>query len=100
MNPELLVMAAGMGSRFGGLKQLEPVGPHGETVMDYAVFDAHRAGVKRVVFVIRQDIEAAFRALPTPVIGYVRDDAFHLDLRCLEARDEARFSAQLAQLQF
>ena len=45
-------------------------------------------------------LEAAFRALPTPVIGYVRDDAFHLDLRCLEARDEARFSAQLAQLQF
>jgi len=62
MTPELVVMAAGMGSRFGGLKQLEPVGPHGETVMDYALYDARRAGVKRVVFVIRKDIEAAFRA--------------------------------------
>lgn len=60
--PELVVMAAGMGSRFGGLKQLEPVGPDGETVMDYALYDARRAGVKRVVFVIRKDIEAAFRA--------------------------------------
>ena len=43
-------------------------------------------------------MEAAFRALPTPVIGYLRDDAFHLDLRCLEAKDEARFVAQLGEL--
>jgi L-seryl-tRNA(Ser) seleniumtransferase len=43
-------------------------------------------------------VEAAFRALPTPVIGYIRDDAYHLDLRCLEAKDEARFVAQLAEL--
>lgn len=62
MIPELVVMAAGMGSRFGGLKQLEPVGPTGETVMDYALYDARRAGVRRVIFVIRRDIEAAFRA--------------------------------------
>lgn len=62
MIPELVVMAAGMGSRFGGLKQLEPVGPDGETVMDYALYDAHRAGVRRVIFVIRRDIEEAFRA--------------------------------------
>jgi hypothetical protein len=61
MRPELLVMAAGMGSRYGGLKQLEPVGPSGETVMDYSLFDARRAGVERVVFVIRRDLEAAFR---------------------------------------
>jgi len=45
-------------------------------------------------------VEAAFRALPSPVIGYIRDDAYHLDLRCLEAKDEARFVAQLTQLQF
>ena len=62
MSPELLVMAAGMGSRYGGLKQLDPVGPSGETVMDYSLFDASRAGVKRVVFVIRRELEAAFRA--------------------------------------
>lgn len=45
-------------------------------------------------------VEAAFRSLPTPVIGYIRDDAYHLDLRCLEAKDESRFVAQLSQLKF
>lgn len=57
----LLVLAAGMGSRYGGLKQIDPVGPSGETVLDYAVFDALRAGFARVVFVIRRDFEAVFR---------------------------------------
>ena len=54
-------MAAGMGSRYGGLKQLDPVGPSGETIIDYSIFDAIRAGFSHVVFVIRCDIEAAFR---------------------------------------
>jgi hypothetical protein len=54
-------MAAGMGSRYGGLKQLEAFGPHGETLMDYGVHDAKRAGFTRVVFVIRKDFEAEFR---------------------------------------
>jgi UTP-glucose-1-phosphate uridylyltransferase len=57
----LVVLAAGMGSRYGGLKQIDPVGPTGETVLDYSVFDARRAGFTKVVFVIRRDIEAAFR---------------------------------------
>ena len=57
----LTVLAAGMGSRYGGLKQLDPMGPHGETIMDYSVFDAVRAGFRRVVFVIRRDFEADFR---------------------------------------
>lgn len=61
MKPTLLVMAAGMGSRFGGLKQVEPIGPNGETLLDYSVFDALRAGFGRVVFVIRKDFEALFR---------------------------------------
>ena len=61
MSPTLLVLAAGMGSRYGGLKQIDPVGPSGETVLDYAVFDALRAGFGRVVFVIRRDFEAVFR---------------------------------------
>ncbi len=61
MKPTLLVMAAGMGSRFGGAKQIEPVGPHGETLLDYSVFDALRAGFDRVVFIIRRDFEAVFR---------------------------------------
>lgn len=62
MQPTLLVLAAGMGSRYGGLKQLDPVGPSGETILDYAVFDAIRAGFGRVVFVIRREFEDAFRS--------------------------------------
>lgn len=62
MQPTLLVLAAGMGSRYGGLKQIDPVGPAGETVLDYAVFDALRAGFGRVVFIIRRDFEEVFRA--------------------------------------
>ena len=57
----LVVMAAGVGSRYGGLKQIDPVGPSGETVLDYSVYDALRAGFDRVVFIIRKDIEDAFR---------------------------------------
>ncbi len=57
----LVVMAAGIGSRYGGLKQIEPVGPHGEILLDYAIFDARRAGFQQFLFVIRRDIEAAFR---------------------------------------
>jgi len=59
--PTLLVLAAGMGSRFGGLKQIEPVGPGGETLLDYSVFDARRAGFERVVFIIRREFEMVFR---------------------------------------
>ncbi len=58
----LVVLAAGMGSRYGGMKQLEAVGPHGETLMDYSLFDAARAGFSRAVFVIRPDMEAVFHA--------------------------------------
>jgi NDP-sugar pyrophosphorylase family protein len=57
----LLVMAAGKGSRYGGLKQVEPLGPGGETIVDYSVFDALRVGFHRIVFVIRRDIEQVFR---------------------------------------
>jgi NDP-sugar pyrophosphorylase family protein len=61
MNLTLLVMAAGSGTRYGGLKQIESVGPAGETIIDYSIFDAVRAGFRRVVFVIRREIEAPFR---------------------------------------
>jgi len=60
-NPTLIVMAAGLGSRYGGIKQIEPVGPHGATLLDYAVYDALRAGFGKVVFVVNQIIEAPFR---------------------------------------
>lgn len=59
--PTLLVLAAGMGSRYGGLKQIDPVGPHGEAIMDYSIYDAMRAGFGKVVFIIRKSIEEAFR---------------------------------------
>ncbi len=59
--PSLVVMAAGMGSRYGGLKQIDPVGPSGEIILDYSVYDAIRAGFGRVVFVIRPEIESDFR---------------------------------------
>ena len=61
METTLLILAAGMGSRYGGLKQVDPMGPDGETVLDYSVYDAIRAGFKRVVFIIREDFAQAFR---------------------------------------
>ena len=61
MKPTLVVLAAGMGSRYGGLKQVDPVGPSGEAILDYSVFDAVRAGFGKVVFVIRHDFDAEFR---------------------------------------
>ena len=60
--PTLLVLAAGLGARYGGLKQLEAVGPSGETLMDYAVYDALQAGFSRIVFLIRRDIAEAFKS--------------------------------------
>lgn len=61
--PTLLVLAAGMGSRYGGLKQIDPVGTSGEAILEYSVFDALRAGFGRIVFLIRRDIENEFRAV-------------------------------------
>ena len=61
MKPTLLILAAGMGSRYGGLKQLDEVGPSGETIMDYSIYDALKAGFGKVVFVIRRDFEEAFK---------------------------------------
>lgn len=63
VNPTLLVLAAGMGSRYGGLKQIDPVGSEGQTLMDYSIFDALRSGFRKVVFVIRTDIEHPFKQM-------------------------------------
>lgn len=63
MNTELLIMAAGMGSRFGGLKQIEPIGPNGEIILDYSVYDAVKAGFNKAVFIIKKEIEKDFRAV-------------------------------------
>jgi choline kinase len=61
LKPALIVMAAGMGSRYGGLKQMDPIGPHGEIIIDYSVYDALNVGFGKVVFVIKEDFEEAFR---------------------------------------
>jgi NDP-sugar pyrophosphorylase family protein len=66
MAPTLLVLAAGLGARYGGLKQMDPVGPSGETMLDYGVYDAIRAGFGRVVFIIREEFEGAFREAVMP----------------------------------
>ena len=58
--PVLVIMAAGMGSRYGGLKQIDPIGPNGQIILDYSVYDAHRAGFERVVFIIRPELHEAF----------------------------------------
>ncbi len=67
--PTLLVMAAGLGSRYGGAKQFDRVGPGGESLVEYAIFDARRAGFGRVVFIIRRDLDAAFGALKRALPG-------------------------------
>ena len=61
MKPILVIMAAGMGSRYGGLKQLDPIGPSGEIIIDYSIYDAIRAGFESVVFIIKKDIEKEFK---------------------------------------
>jgi len=62
MSPTLVILAAGLGSRYGGLKQMDPVGPGGQTILDYSIYDAHRAGFGKIVFIIRRDFAEAFRA--------------------------------------
>ena len=80
MKPTLLILAAGIGSRYGGLKQMDPIGPSGEAIMDYSIFDAIRAGFGKVVFVIRRDIEDDFKEMfldklyPFVPVDYVFQD--------------------------
>jgi NDP-sugar pyrophosphorylase family protein len=69
MKPTLLILAAGMGSRFGGLKQVEPVGPNGEAIIDYSIYDAVRAGFGKVVFVIREHFADDFRKIFDPKLN-------------------------------
>lgn len=96
MKPTLLVLAAGMGSRYGGLKQLDGVGPSGETIMDYSVYDAIHAGFDKIVFVIRHDFEDAFRekvlskyqdSVPVDIV-FQSIDALPLGYTVPEGRDK------------
>lgn len=86
MKPTLVVLAAGMGSRYGGLKQVDPVGPSGEAILDYSVFDAIRGGFGKVVFVIRHDFEAEFKEkVGKKYEGHIAVDYCYQDLNDLPA---------------
>jgi NDP-sugar pyrophosphorylase family protein len=82
--PILVVMAAGMGSRYGGLKQMDPVDPNGSCILDYSVYDAARAGFKKVLFIIRRDFEDAFREhIESRYKGKIETDCVFQELRQL-----------------
>ncbi len=84
MKPTLFILAAGMGSRYGGLKQLDGVGPSGETIMDYSVFDAIRAGFGKIVFVIRHDFEEDFKQkVLSKYENYIKVELCYQDLNAL-----------------
>src|SRR3954447_4950709 len=80
MQPTLLILAAGMASRYGSMKQIQGFGPNGETIMDYSIYDAIRAGFKKVVFIIRKDFAEDFKEIMEPkvknkvAIDYVYQD--------------------------
>ena len=79
--PVLVIMAAGMGSRYGGLKQLDPVGSHGQLIIDYSIYDARRAGFETVVFVIKPEIEADFKAAIGDRVSKVMDVKYVYQLK-------------------
>ena len=79
--PVLVIMAAGMGSRYGGLKQLDPVGSHGQLIIDYSIFDARRAGFETVVFVIKPEIEADFKEAIGDRVSKVMDVKYAYQLK-------------------
>ena len=79
--PVLVIMAAGMGSRYGGLKQLDPVGSHGQLIIDYSIYDAKRAGFETVVFVIKPEIEADFKEAIGDRVSKVMDVKYAYQLK-------------------
>lgn len=82
MEPTLLILAAGMASRYGSMKQIESFGPGGETIMDYSIYDAIRAGFKKVVFIIRKEFAEDFKAIFEPRLkGKVAIDYVYQDLQ-------------------
>lgn len=83
MKPTVVIMAAGMGSRYGGLKQIDPMGPNGETLMEYSVYDAIRAGFGKVVFIIRKDFSAEFKE----AVGSKFDGKIEVDYAYQELTD-------------
>src|SRR3546814_14632415 len=84
--PTLLILAAGMGSRYGGIKQLDEFGPNGETIIDYSLYDAIKAGFGRIVFIVRKDIEEAAREMFEPKLR----GRIEVDFAIQELRSEER----------
>ena len=81
MQPTLLILAAGMASRYGSMKQIQSFGPSGETILEYSIYDAIRAGFKKVVFIIRKEFEADFREIYEPKLeGKIEIDYVHQEL--------------------
>ncbi|HZE86417.1 MAG TPA: sugar phosphate nucleotidyltransferase, partial [Puia sp.] len=81
MQPTLLILAAGMASRYGSMKQIQGFGPSGETIMDYSIYDAIRAGFKKVVFIIRKEFAEDFKAIFEPKLkGKIATDYVYQDL--------------------
>ena len=81
MEPTLLILAAGMASRYGSMKQIQAFGPSGETIMDYSIYDAMRAGYKKVVFIIRENFADDFKAIFEPKLkGKIKTDYVYQEL--------------------
>lgn len=82
MKPTLVILAAGMASRYGSQKQTQSFGPSGETIMDYSIYDAIKAGFEKVVFIIREDFAENFKAIFEPKLrGKIATDYVYQDLR-------------------
>ena len=87
--PILVVMAAGMGSRYGGLKQIDPVGSHGEVIMDYSLYDVRRAGFEKVIFIIKHSIEEQFKEkIGNHISKYMDVDTEALDIQITQTQSE------------
>ena len=93
MEKTLVVMAAGMGSRFGGLKQIEPIGPNGEFIIDYSAYDAKKAGFEKIVFVIKKELEETFRE----TIGKRLEGKIKVDYAFQEIQDIPKDKKYLAE---
>src|SRR5690606_22529606 len=82
--PTLLILAAGMASRYGSMKQIQEFGPGGETIMDYSIYDAIQAGFKKLVFIIRKEFEAEFREIFEPKLkGKIEIEYVHQELNAI-----------------
>src|SRR3954464_14402308 len=82
MQPTLLILAAGMASRYGSMKQIQGFGPSGETIMEYSIYDAMRAGFKKVVFIIREEFAQNFKDIIEPKLkGKIETDYVYQDLK-------------------